>query len=127
MKLNINDINLDPIRKLLLFSESEHGIHISEEDVDNLFDSATKVCFLVAHGDSLKEALSNLDVKELDFAKATKAIIIVRHAESYHKPVSEMVQLSSYIAEYLSQADVRWGFASKKEEENVVVIAATSY
>ena len=127
MKLNIAEINTEPIRKLLLFTDSYHSIHISNEDVDNLFDSATRIDFLVTHGNSLQEALHNLDADELDFDKAKKVIIIVRNPEPFQMSVSEIAQLNSYINEYFPQADVRWGVASKKGDENIVVIAATSY
>lgn len=128
MKLNIKESNLKPIRNVILCTNSEQKIAINEEDVDNLIDSSEMLSLLVSHGVTLKDALQKLDTQELDYEKATKALFVVQCSSSYQMPISELENLSQYINENVPKADVRWGFATNTEsEENVTVVAVTSY
>lgn len=128
MKLNIQESNLEPIRKVLTYTDSEQVISISDEDVDNLFDSATTLSLHTSRGVNLKDALQNLDTQVLECEKAKKAIFVVRCSQSYQLPVSEIVNLSQYINNNLPQADVQWGFAVTAEsKENVTVVAVVTY
>lgn len=128
MKLNIKESNLKPIRNVILCTNSEQKIAINEEDLDNLIDSSEMLSLLVSHGVTLKDALQKLDTQELDYEKATKALFVVQCSSSYQMPISELGNLSQYINENVPKADVRWGFATNIEsEENVTVVAVTSY
>ncbi|MDE6772669.1 MAG: hypothetical protein K2J49_08710, partial [Muribaculaceae bacterium] len=123
MKLNIQQTDMEPIRKLLTYTDSDQVIAVSDEDVDNLFDSATNLSLHTSGGDNLKDALQKLNTQELDCGKAIKAIFVVRCLQSYQLSVSELADLSQYINDNLPQADVRWGFSVKNESEaNVTVI-----
>ena len=128
MKLNIQQSNLEPIRRLLTYTESNQVIAVRDEDVDNLLNSATTLSLHTSRGNNLQEALQRLDTQVLDCKKATKAIFVVRCSRSYQLPVSELANLSQYINENIPDADVCWGFSVRDESEaNVTVVAATTY
>ena len=128
MKLNIQQTNLEPIRRLLTYTDSEQVIAVSDEDVDNLLDSATTLSLHTSRGVNLKDALQKLDTQVLDCGMAIKALFVVRCSQSYQLPVSELSDLSQYINDNLPKADVRWGFSIMDESEaNVTVVAATTY
>ena len=128
MKLKIQQTNLEPIRRLLTYTDSEQMIAISDEDVDYLLDSATTLSLQTSCGVNLKDALQKLDTQVLDCGKAVKAIFVVRCSQSYQLPGSELSDLSQYINDNLPRADVRWGFSIMDESEaNVTVVAATTY
>lgn len=128
MKRIIKEINTEPFYNVLLYTEGTHTISINEDDVDSLFENASSLSFLVAYGDSLRDALKGLDTKELDFDKATKAIFVVKCSKTYQMETSELSELGRYINENLPNADIRWGLATKNEsEKNVTVVAATTF
>lgn len=128
MKLNIKETNLNPIRNAILDTDAEQVIAIGDEDVDNLFDSATILSLDASRGDDLEDALHKLDTQELNFDKATKALFVIRCSRSYQFPVSELEKLNRYIGENVPNADVRWGFATNiGSEVNVTLLAVTSY
>ena len=128
MKLKIQQTNLEPIRRLLTYTDSEQVIAVSDEDVDNILDSAAILSLHTSCGVNLKAALQKLDTQVLDCGKAVKAIFVVRCSQSYQLPVSELSDLSQYINDNLPRADVRWGFSIMDESEaNVTVVAATTY
>lgn len=131
MTFNIKEVNLSPIRQLLTYADPYQVVSVSDEDVDNLFNSATTLSFHFSHGVNLKDALHKLDPGELECDKATKALFAVRCSISYPMSVSELANLSQYIDENFIDADVRWGFAIVKmndeSDTNVTVVAATTY
>lgn len=128
MKLNIQQSNLEPIRRLLTYTESDQVIAVSDEDVDNLLNSATTLSVHTSSGNNLQDALQRLDTQVLDCKKATKAIFVVRCSQLYQLSVSELTDLGQYINENIPNADVRWGFSVRDESvANVTVVAATTY
>lgn len=127
MKRDIKRIDLDLIRNLLLRTDIGQVISIRDEDIDNLFSMATTLAIQLSGGDNLKDALQNLNLQELDFEKATKAIFVVRCNQSYRLSSSEISELIRYIDENVAQADVRWGLAMCESDNNVTVVAATTY
>lgn len=128
MKLNIQQSNLEPIRRLLTYTESDQVIAVSDEDVDNLLNSATTLSVHTSSGNNLQDALQRLDTQVLNCKKATKAIFVVLCSQSYQLPVSELTDFGQYINENIPNADVRWGFSVRDESEaNVTVVAATTY
>lgn len=128
MKLNIQQTNLEPIRRLLTYTDSEQVIAVSDEDVDNLLNSATTLSVYTSPGVNLEGALQKLNTQELDCEKATKAIFMVRCSQAYQMPVSELAALSQYVNDNLPKADIHWGFGIKYEsDDNVTVVAATTY
>lgn len=128
MKLNIKESNMEPIRKLLTYSEWERMIDISDEDVDHLLDSATTLSFKVSHGENLEDALRNLDSHELELEKATKAMIVMRCSQTYKMQMTELNKLQQYINANMPSADIRWGLSIGREsKENVHVVLATTY
>ena len=128
MKLKIQQTNLEPIRRLLTYTDSEQMIAISDEDVDYLLDSASTLSLNTSRGVNLKDALQKLDTQVLDYGKAIKAIFVVRCSQSYQLPILELSELIQYISDNLPKADVRWGFSIMDESEaNVTVVAATTY
>ncbi len=127
MKRDIKRIDLDLIRNLLLRTDTDQMISIRDEDIDNLFSLASTLAIQLSGGDNLKDALQKLNPQELDFGKATKAIFVVRCNKSYRLSSSEISELIRYIDENVAQADVRWGLAMCETDNNVAVVAATTY
>lgn len=118
---------MEPIRKLLVCAKANPVVPITDEDIDNLFDSATTLSYLAAKGNNLGEALKNLDSTELELEKAEKAIIVVRCAKSYKMAMSEMAELCSYIDLNIPKANVTWGYCISDKDENITILAATTY
>ncbi len=128
MKRIIKEIDTELFYNVLLYTEETHSISIHEDDVDGLFENATLLSFLVAHGDSLNNALQKLEPQELDFNKATKAIFVVRCSKTHQMRASDLSELSRYIIENVPKANVRWGLATENEsKENITLLAATTY
>lgn len=128
MKRIIKEIDTELFYNVLLYTEETHSISINEDDVDGLFENATSLSFLVAHGDSLNDALQKLEPQELDFNKATKAIFVVRCSKTHQMRASDLSELSRYIIENVPKAHVRWGLATENEsKENITLLAATTY
>ena len=128
MKLNIQESNLEPIRRLLTYTDSEQVIAVSDEDVDNLLNSATTLSVYTSHGVNLEGALQKLNTQELDCEKATKAIFMVKCSQAYQMPVSELAALSQYVNDNLPKADIHWGFGIKHgSDDNITIVAATTY
>lgn len=128
MKRIIQEIDTEPFYNGLLYTDETHNVSINEEDVDNLFENASSLSFLVAHGNTLRDALKGLDTKELDFDKATKAIFVVRRSMTYQMEAFELSELACFINANLSNADIRWGLATKTESDmNVTLVAATTH
>ncbi len=105
MKLNIQQTDMEPIRRLLTCADSNPVIAVGSEDVDNLFDSATALSLNTSRGDNFKDALQKLDAKALDCEKASKAIFVVYCSKSYQMPASELADLNRYINHNLPKAD----------------------
>lgn len=128
MKRIIKEIDTELFYNVLLYTEETPSISINEDDVDCLFENATSLSFLVAHGNSLNDALQKLEPQELDFNKATKAIFVVRCSKTRQMRASDLSELSRYIIENVPKAHVRWGLASENEsKENITLLAATTY
>lgn len=128
MKRKINEINTESFYNVLLYTDETHSISINREDVNHLFEGATSLAFLVAHGDNLCEILRKLNPEELDFGKATKAIFVVRYSQNYSLTALELSELQRYINENVPKTDIRWGLATTREtDENVTVVVATTH
>lgn len=125
---NLDKINIEPLRKLLLYSYTPQSISIDETDFDWLVESASDLAIRTAKGNDLLSAIKGLDANELMAPDAQKALFVVKCSPGYSLPCRDLQYLTEYIELFFPNADVRWGMAtSHNNEHNVTVIVVTTF
>lgn len=128
MKLDIKKHNLEPLCRLLQFTTEPDEDSVSNEDIENLFESAAHVAFRVYSGDDLTEILHNADPKEIECTAARKALLVVRCTLPFRVTCLELAELYRFLSDNLPHAEVRWRFATGlKKNEKVTLIIVTTY
>lgn len=127
LTINLQESTPDPIKRLILLTDSPQIISIKEEDVEDLVENTEILQACVKHGDSVEDAVQKLAGEAVLFENAKKAILVIRIGGSYEPNMAEITAINSVIAKFPDYCDVKWGLSKlSKEDYKVCVVCAVA-
>lgn len=117
-------MNVENLLDLFHINESNWVVALDNDDVDHLLASTTNLSVQEFHGESIMDAINNLNPKDLSHNNVKKALFSIRCNKSYCPMVSELTALTEFINEYLPNVDIRWGFSSLSDDADKATITA---
>lgn len=126
-KINPNESNPVPIKRMILYTDSPQLISIKEDDVEELIKDAEVLQACARYGKSVEDAIQRLSEEKELFENAKKAILVIRIGGSYNPDMTEMFAINKVVANFPDSCNVKWGISKSSDPNyNVALVCAVA-